>query len=117
MASGRLKTEMLSPSSVKVRLSVEAQRAFGDLAAAVRFSDYSDKRILSIVEDFANGTNFSVEDVICSLPLIAADTFRHIHACGDGRAEQAWRAIGEALSEHGFSLAKERTRSDHGHPL
>jgi hypothetical protein len=103
----------LSPISIKVHLSDQARQAFSDLAAAVHFSDQFDPHILSVVEDFAKGTDFSVGDVICSLPSIAEEAFRHIYAHGDERAAAAWRAIGEALTEHGFTLINERIRPDH----
>ena len=102
----------LSPRAVKVHLSEEARRAFGDLSAAVHFSDHFHPQMLLIVDDFAKGTNFSVEDVITSLPSIAEEVFRHIHATGDERAREAWHSISEALAEHGFTLANDQINRD-----
>jgi hypothetical protein len=110
------KTETLNPKSVKLHLSDEAQRAFGDLAAAAHFSDHFDGLILSVVDDLASGKALSVEDFVTALPVIAEETFRHIHATGDDKAASAWRAIAEGFSEHGLTLTSEH-RSERGRHL
>jgi hypothetical protein len=106
--------ETLSPEAVKVHLSDQARQAFADLDATVHFSDHFQPEILLIVQDFAKGADVSIMDVICSLPSIAEQTFRHIHATGDERARKAWREICHALPEEkGFTLTRERVRRDH----
>ena len=116
MSDRTRKPQTLSPKSVKLHPSAEAQHAFGDLAAAVHFSDHFDGLILSVVDDLAGGKALSVEDFVTALPVIVEETFRHIHATGDDKAAKAWRAIAEGFSEHGLTLTSNR-RSERGHSL
>jgi hypothetical protein len=101
----------MDPITVQVHFSKEVRRAFSALAAAVHLSDHFDADMLSVLQDWAAGKKQSVFDVMVAFPAIAKQTFKHIHATGDKRAEQAWGEIGSELLERGFSLARDRGRS------
>ena len=101
--------ESSDPRSTRIDFSPEVRSAFRDLAAAVHFSDF-DPLILQTVQEWAGTRKPSVEDVVTSLPVIASETFRHIHATGDEKAREAWSAIGGELLEHGFTMQKNRLR-------
>lgn len=107
----RKATEM-DPKAIEVHLSLEVRRAFGDLAAAVHFSERFSGNMLRTLQDLAEGKALSVDDLVGSFPLLAEETFRHIHATGDERAAKAWHEIGSELLENGFTLAKCRVREN-----
>jgi hypothetical protein len=104
------KASELDPRSVEVKFSPEVRGAFADLAAAVHFSEHFDGDMLGILERWATGTRQTVHDIFISFPLIAEETFKHIHATGDKRAAKAWREIGSEMLEYGFTLEKSRSR-------
>jgi hypothetical protein len=99
------------PRSVAVHLSPEVRGAFADLAAAVHFSEHFDADTLLTVQELAADKKLSVFDVLTAFPLIAEETFKHIHATGDKRAAEAWNEIGSELLQRGFTLAKFRLRA------
>jgi hypothetical protein len=98
----------MDPRNVEIHFSSEVRSAFADLAAAMHFSEHFDGDMLSIVQEWAADKTPSVLDVLTAFPLIAEQTFKHIHATGDQRAEKAWREIGSELLERGFTLEKYR---------
>jgi len=102
------KAAELDPRSVTVRLSPGVQKAFGNLAAAVHFSEHFDGDMRKTLKDLADGKPVSVDDLVGDLPLLAEETFKHIHATGDTRAAAAWHEIGSELLESGFTLVKNR---------
>ena len=105
--------ETLNPLAVRVHFSDQVRQAFADLEAAVHFSDHFQSQILLVVQDFANRADVGVGEVIYSLPSIAEQTFRHIHATGDERSRTAWREVCEALPEEkGFTLTRARVNPD-----
>jgi hypothetical protein len=104
------KASEIDPRSVDVHFSPEVQRAFGDLAAAVHFSEHFDPDTLKTVQEWASGKSRSVHDIMTALPLVAEETFKHVHATGDAKAAEAWGQIGSELLEKGFTLSKERRR-------
>jgi hypothetical protein len=105
------KVAEVDPRSVGVNLSPEVRRALGDLAAAVQFSEHFDGDTLLTLQDLASGKQLSVFDVFTAFPLIAEETFKHIHATGDKLAAAAWHEIGSELLERGFTLANFRLRT------
>src|ERR1700674_2452195 len=104
----RKATEM-DPKAVEVHLSPGVRRAFGDLAAAVHFSEHFDADMLRTLQDLAGGKVLSADDIIGSFPLLAEETFRHIHATGDEQAAKAWHEIGSEVLENGFTLTRYRS--------
>jgi hypothetical protein len=97
----------VDPDSILVRLSPEVRNAFGDLAAAIHFSEHFDADMRDEVKDWAVGKPRSIRSVLVAFPCIAEETSRHIRATGDKRAEDAWRAIGRQMLEKGFTLVKQ----------
>jgi hypothetical protein len=104
------KATELDANGIEVHFSPEVKNAFADLAAAVHFSKHFDGDILSIVQDWASGKPLSVHSVFISLPLIAAETSRHVRATRDERATEAWREICLKMPEKGFTLTPVRHR-------
>jgi hypothetical protein len=104
------KATELDPRGVTVHLSAGVQKAFGDLAAAVHFSEHFDGDMYKTLQDLAAGKPTSVDDLIGDLPLLAEETFKHVHATGDKRAAVAWHEIASELVERGFTLAKDRVK-------
>jgi hypothetical protein len=104
------KTSELDPKGIEVKFSPEVRSGFANLAAAVHFSNHFDEDMRGILEHWATGTRQTVHDLFISFPLIAQETFKHIHATGDKRAAKAWREIGSEMLERGFSLERSRDR-------
>jgi hypothetical protein len=94
-----------------MRFSPAVVSAFSDLAAAVHFSEHFDADMRSILQEWAEGKAPSAHSVLTALPLIAGETFRHIHATNDKKAEEAWAEICGQMSEQGFTFAQKRTRA------
>jgi hypothetical protein len=101
----------LDPRGVSINFSPEVKSAFRDLAAAVHFSEHFDSDMLAVVQKWGGDKSPSVHDVLIGFPVIAEQTFKHIHAIGDKRAEEAWKAIANELLERGFTLEKYRFRT------
>jgi hypothetical protein len=104
------KATELDPRGVSIHLSEGVRNAFADLAAAVHFSEHFNGGWVETVKDLAAGKTLSADDFVGSFPMIAEQTFKHIHATGDERAAKAWREIGSELLERGFTLTKDRAR-------
>lgn len=107
----------VDPRSVAVHFSPAVRNAFANLEAAVHFSEHVDGDIRSILHDWASDKPRSVHDVLSALPVIAEETFRHIRATGDQRAEEAWREICNQMPEKGFILSKSRSGDSRSPPL
>lgn len=110
MPDHRRKATELEARDIDVHFSPKVTQAFRDLAAAVHFSEHFDGDIRRIVQDWAAGKPKSVHDVLIALPSIAGETFRHIAATGDERAQEAWDEISAQMNEKGFTLTKGRIR-------
>jgi len=97
---------------VKVRFSPDMKQALSDLAAAVHFSDHFDPEMGEILENWgATGKGSNLHGFLGVLPHIAAETFRHIHATGDKRAEEAWSQISALMMENGYILERDRNHA------
>ena len=107
-ASHSRKASQMDPRGVNIQFAPEVRQAFGDLAAAVHFSEHFDGEMLKTVQEWAAGKPASVHDVITALPVIAKETFQHVHATGDLKAAEAWGNLGSELLERGFTLEKQR---------
>lgn len=110
--SHRRKLEKLDADSIKVHFSPKVKSAFADLDAAVHFSEHFSSEIRPILHGWATGKSPSVGEVLVTLPLIAEETFRHVRATGDQRAEDAWRELCNQMPEKGFTTTyqgKQRT--------
>lgn len=94
-----------------MRFSSGVKSAFGDLNAAVHFSEDFDPGTKSILERFAGSETLTISDVLPALPLIAEEAFRHIRKTGAKDAEDAWREICSQMSEQGFDLARKRNKT------
>jgi hypothetical protein len=101
----------LDPQSVIVEFGPELRRSFGDLADAVRFDENFDADMRSIVEGWAAKGKTSVHDLLAALPVIAAETFKHVQATSNQRAQDAWIDIGIQLAEPDFGLQRPRLRN------
>jgi hypothetical protein len=110
MPDHRRKANELDAGEIDVHFSPRVTQAFRDLAAAVHFSEHFDGDIKKIVEDWAAGKPKSIHGVLVALPSIAGETFKHIAATGDERAQEAWDEIGSQMLENGFTLTKARVR-------
>ena len=106
--SHQRKLEEIDPYKVTVRFSPRVKAALADLEAAVHFSKHFDGDVYAMVQGWARGKSPTVRDVIVEFPLIARETFRHIHATGDKRAEEAWDDLSSQLFEAGFTLGQQR---------
>jgi hypothetical protein len=104
--SHALKTSELDSEKVEIHFSPELKRAYGDLAAAVHFSEYFDPDIQAILRRWSATRAPTLHDVLIALPLIARETFSHIRATGDERAQEAWQEICNNTPEKGFTLTK-----------
>jgi hypothetical protein len=102
-------TEM-DPRRVEIRFSDGVLQAFGDLAAAVHFSEHISPETHSTLQDWATGKIQSVQDILVGFPSIAEEIFQHIHATGDKRAAEAWSNIGIEMLERGFTLARDHKK-------
>jgi hypothetical protein len=58
------------------------------------------------LQEWASGKPQSVHSVILALPSIAGETFAHIQATCDARAQLAWDEISSQMGEKGFTLSK-----------
>jgi hypothetical protein len=106
----RRKVTEMDPRGVDIHFPPEVQRAFADLAATVHSSEQFDSDVLKTVQEWASGKAPSVYDIMTAFPLVAEETFKHVHATGDQRAADAWGQIGSELLEKGFTLDKQRRR-------
>lgn len=106
MHTDRGRKEVESLSSIKVSFSPAVRSAFADLAAAVHFSEHFDDGMRRELQEWASGKPQSVHSVILALPSIAGETFAHIQATGDARAQLAWDEISSQMGEKGFTLSK-----------
>ena len=104
------KAAELDARSLTIHFSPGMRRALCDLEAAVHFSEHFDSDIQRILQRWTAGKAQSVHDVLIGLPLIAAETFRHVRATGDERAQEAWSEICNQMPEKGFALALARNR-------
>lgn len=104
--SHRGRLDELDARNINVRFSQRVKSALADLDAAVHFSEHFDGDAYAILRDWAKGKAPSVHDVMVALPLIASETFRHIQATGDRRAEEAWDQLCSDMLEHGFALTQ-----------
>lgn len=102
--SHRDRTKALDPRNIEVRFSPEVRHTLGDLAAAVRPSRHFKADMFGILRQWAEGEPPSVHHVLVSFSLLAEETFKHIRATGDRRAEEAWSDFASAMSERGFTL-------------
>jgi len=98
----------IDPNSLKINFSEGVQGAFGDLAAALHFSETCSDDTLTTIRDLSQGKPISVFDMILSFPLMAEDVFEHIHKTGDQKAAKAWHEIGSEVLERGFTLENKR---------
>jgi hypothetical protein len=104
----------LDPRTVDVHLSAGVQKAFGDLAAAVHFSEHVDAGIIQTLHDLAGGKALSVDDVLGGLSILAAETIKHVQATGDERPARLWREIASQLVEERFTLKARRRENYSG---
>ena len=99
----------LSPGDLRVHFPEALRKSFGDLAAAVQFSEHFDQgHILSIIQDWSSGRTTTVQGFAMALPEIAEETLKHIQATDDERAAQAWEDIKLEIGERSFTLEKIR---------
>ena len=103
--------DKLDPYTLSIDFALDVRQAFGDLAAAVHFSEHFDPDMLLVLQEWAHAARPAVHDVISTLPAVAEQTFRHIAATQDKRALDAWHELQSALLEGGFSIANIRSRS------
>lgn len=99
------KAPELDARTIKVSFSPRVKLALSDLAAAVHFSDHFESDIRDALNEWTADKQPSIHDVLIVLPHLASETFRHIHATGDTRAEQAWDEFAGQLNEKGFALS------------
>jgi hypothetical protein len=103
------RTAELDATSILVSFSPQLTQAFADLAAAVHFSRDFDPAIFETVKEWGEGKKKTLHGVLISLPSIADETMKHIHATGDERAREAWEEIQLKIAEEkGFSLRNSR---------
>jgi hypothetical protein len=93
---------------LQIHFSPQMKNAFADLAAAVHFSDHFDRDILVVVQRWAEGKPQTVYDILTAFPAVAEETFKHISATRDERAQDAWDEIRNQMPEQGFSITKRR---------
>jgi hypothetical protein len=108
--SHRRKLEEVDGDSIKVHFSAKVKGALADLDAAVHFSEHFDGDAYAILHGWATGRNPSVREVMVALPLIARETFEHIRATGDKRAEEAWHELCNQMPEKGFTTTYQGKR-------
>lgn len=107
--SHRRKLEEIDPYKINVRFSPRVKKALADLEAAVHFSEHFDGDAYAMLHGWAHGKAPTVREVLVEFPLIASETFQHIRATNDKRAEEAWDQLSSELLEAGFALTQ-RTR-------
>ena len=108
-ASRARKETELDPRGVEIRFSPQVRSAFADLAASVHSSEHFEAGVREILERWAEGKTQSVHSFAIALPLIAENTFAHIHATNDKKAREAWEEICSQIPEQGFTLSQRRT--------
>lgn len=96
----------IDPSSIKVHFSPEVLTAFGDLAAAVHFSEHFDPDIRAVLDEWASGKPKSVYGILIGYPAIAQETARYIAATNDKMAQDALLELSTQMIEHGFTLTR-----------
>jgi hypothetical protein len=101
----------LDGRDVEIHFSPRVRDALADLAAAVHFSEHFDPGMRGVLQHWADGKTQSLRDVLTAFPIIAEETFSHIHATNDERARDAWREICNQMPEHGFTLAQKHKRA------
>ena len=101
----------LDDRDVEIHFSSQVRGAFADLAAAVHFSEHFDPGIRGVLQRLADGKAHNVREVLTAFPVIAEETFSHLHATNDERAREAWREICNQMPEHGFTLAQKHKRA------
>jgi hypothetical protein len=101
----------LNPRNIEIRFSPGVRNAFNDLDAAVHFSEHFDADMKGVLQRWAEGKTPSAHEFVTAIPLIAAETFRHIHATNDQKARDAWEDIAGQLSEQGFAFTQKRARA------
>lgn len=106
--SHRRKLEELDADSIRVHFSPRVKSALADLDAAVHFSEHFDGDAYAILHDWAKGKAPTVGGFMKALPLIARETFRHIRATSDMRADGAWHELCGQLNENEFKLSTAR---------
>jgi hypothetical protein len=111
MTISRRKLRELNPSIVQVQLPPDVRKAFGDLAAAVHLSGQVGEGMIETLNDLVGGKNINLEDLVGSLPLLAAQTIRHVQATGDDRVARAWSEIASHLIEEKFILSVQEKSS------
>lgn len=98
--------DQLNARQIELHFSSEVRTALRDLAAAVHFSEHFDEDIRVALQRMAESRSTSVHDFVTAFPVIAEETFRHIHATGDVNAKEAWRTLSAQIPEKGFTLAR-----------
>jgi len=111
MHANRTKRAAERPAEIKVSFSPAVKAAFADLAAAVHFSEHFDSGMRRELQEWAAGKELTAHSVILALPTLAGETFRHIQATGDARAQEAWDEISSQIAEKGFTLSSTPGRS------
>lgn len=105
----RSRLNELDADGIKVHFSSGVKSALADLEAAVHFSEHFDGDAKAILNSWGHEAP-SIHDVMVALPLIAEETFGHVRATGDKRAEDAWRKLCDQMPEHGFTLTNKAIR-------
>lgn len=106
----RVREEEVNARSLRLHFSASVRQAFGDLEAAVHFSQEFSDDMRAIVNDWAVGRSPTLHDVLIAFPLIAEHTFRHIRATGDQRAQDAWDQLSSQINENGFAVVRSPIR-------
>lgn len=94
---------------IKIEFSLPVRSAIRDLEASVHFSDHFDTGVREILNEWSQRKAITVHQFVVAFPAIAEETFRHIHATTDSRAQEAWDALRAQLSERGFAIALTRS--------
>jgi hypothetical protein len=100
------KVTEIDPRSIVVHFSDAVRSAFGDLAAAIHFSEHFDGDIRNELQDWAKGKPRSIHSVLIAFPCIAEETSKHIRATDDKLAQKAWTEITRQMLKDGFTLTK-----------
>ena len=101
------KVSAIDPESMRVDFSPEVRSAFRDMAAALHFSDKVSPEMLSIMQEWADSAKPGVQSVLVAFPALAQAVF----ASGNRKAKDAWKELGRAMLDHGFSLQTRRGKS------
>jgi hypothetical protein len=107
----RQRISEMDPTEVEIHFSSAVRQAFQNLSAAMHFSEQMEPDTKSILKDWADGKSDSVRGVVTSLASIAEEVFKHVNLNDDERPAEAWAAVTDALVDHGFTLARIRSRS------